>query len=117
MIIGSGEITTSDTLEWSWRKARNGLIFGLSGGLIYGLIFGLSGGLSVGLGGGLSDFIRHFALRWVLYRSNYAPWHYVPFLNYAADCILLRSLGNRYIFFHRLLLEHFAEMNEPSEEA
>ena len=48
-------------------------------------------------------------LRFILYRNGYAPYRYVPLLDYAAECILLRKVGGRYIFIHRLLLDHLAE--------
>jgi hypothetical protein len=31
-------------------------------------------------------------------------------LNYCVDLIFLRRVGGGYIFVHRLLMEHFAEM-------
>ena len=34
----------------------------------------------------------------------------VPFLDHCVDLIFLRRVGGGYIFVHRLLMEHFAEM-------
>ncbi|NEQ07475.1 MAG: NACHT domain-containing protein [Moorea sp. SIO4E2] len=113
-----------------WKSAHNaitvwlifGLIFGLMGGLIFGLREGLREGLIVGLMGGLMGglivglengglaCIQHFSLRLVLYRNKYIPWNYARFLDYAADRIFLQKVGGGYIFIHRMLMEHFAEM-------
>ncbi|NEO65935.1 MAG: hypothetical protein F6J98_38330, partial [Moorea sp. SIO4G2] len=59
--------------------------------------------------GGLAC-IQHFNLRLVLYHNNYIPWNYARFLDYAADRIFLQKVGGGYIFIHRMLMEHFAEM-------
>ncbi|HEY0601910.1 MAG TPA: hypothetical protein VGD58_03320 [Herpetosiphonaceae bacterium] len=37
------------------------------------------------------------------------PRPYVSFLDFAAQCILLRKVGGGYIFIHRLLLDYFAK--------
>ena len=43
-------------------------------------------------------------------RNNLLPWRLVPFLDHCVDLIFLRRVGGGYIFVHRLLMEHFAEM-------
>jgi hypothetical protein len=86
-----------------------GLIGALIGEPIYGLIVGLSAGM---IGGGLF-FLRHFALRLVLWMTRSAPLNYVRFLDYAAERIFLRKVGGGYIFVHRMLLEYFAGLAEP----
>ena len=79
-----------------------------------GLLAGLSTGLLVGLlKGGLASF-RHYILRFLLWRKGSVPWHYVPFLDYAAERILLRKVGGGYIFLHRLLLDYFASLETRS---
>ena len=113
-----------------WRSARSALIMvlimvlimGLIGGLIGGLIMGLIDGLIVGLIVGLilgpivglfvggSACLRHFSLRLMLYRLGYIPWNYSRFLDYAAERLFLQKVGGGYIFVHRMLLEHFANM-------
>jgi hypothetical protein len=40
----------------------------------------------------------------------YAIDKLVPFLDHCVDLIFLRRVGGGYIFVHRLLMEHFAEM-------
>lgn len=85
-----------------------GVIFGLSaatlGGLVYGLISGLTGG-----GGTVS---KHCILRLALWRQGMIPWNYARFLDYAATLIFLRKVGGGYIFVHRLIMEHFAALDE-----
>jgi energy-coupling factor transporter ATP-binding protein EcfA2 len=98
-----------------YRTARNagiiGLILWLISVLIYGLIGGLMFGLTFGLTfGGGKACIQHFTLRLILYCNNYIPWNYARFLDYAAERIFLQKVGGGYIFIHRLLMEHFAQM-------
>ena len=98
----------------------NGLIIGLSGALIGGLIGGLRGGLDYGLvsgllggfGNGGQAFFQHFTLRFFLYRTNCMPWKIVPFLEYCTERLFLYRVGGGYIFVHRLLMEHFAQMEQ-----
>lgn len=84
----------------------NELVLGLVIGLVLGLVLGLGFGLTSGLG----VFEQHFALRFRLWRVGAMPWRYVRFLDYAAECILLRKVGGGYIFVHRLLLDYFASL-------
>jgi hypothetical protein len=57
--------------------------------------------------------VQLFALRQFLERAEGMPGP--AFLNFATDCDLLRSVGsNRYVFIHRLLLEHFANTRAKS---
>lgn len=109
-----------------WRSARNAGIIGLVGGLIGGLLGGLVGGLmglmswlifgliygliSGLIFGGGKACITHFTLRLVLCQNNYIPWNYTRFLDYATERIFLQKVGGGYIFIHRLLLEHFAQL-------
>jgi hypothetical protein len=101
-----------------------GLIVGLSValkyeqsvGLIYGLIYGLNCGLIGGLFGGGNACIRHVILRFMLYRRGFAPWNYSRFLDFATERLFLQKVGGGYIFVHRMLLEHFAEMPLEREQ-
>ena len=63
--------------------------------------------------GGLA-FIKHWILRVLLKHYNYtpAPWRYVAFLDYAAQRILLRRVGGGWIFIHRMLMEHIAQLDD-----
>ncbi len=37
---------------------------------------------------------------------------FIPFLDEAAERLLLRKVGGSYIFVHRMLLDYFAELGE-----
>ncbi|WGV23996.1 NACHT domain-containing protein [Halotia branconii] len=112
-----------------WNSAKNAVIVGLLGGLLGGFFGGLIGliilnhpswlqlgivfGVAFGLvfGGGKAC-LQHFTLRLILYAKNYIPRNYARFLEYATEHIFLQKVGGSYIFIHRMLLEHFAQM-EP----
>ncbi|MEQ8975524.1 MAG: NACHT domain-containing protein [Coleofasciculus sp. C1-SOL-03] len=74
------------------------------------LKLGLSVGLMVGTMRGFLCIIQHFILRLILYFNNYIPWNYAHFLDYAAERIFLQKVGGGYIFIHRMLMEHFAQI-------
>ena len=44
------------------------------------------------------------------------PWNYARFLDYATALIFLRKVGGGYIFVHRLIMEHFAGLDEQAIE-
>jgi hypothetical protein len=85
-----------------------GLIFGLNR-LIIGLIFGLIIGL-IGLVFGGFAHIKYLVLCLILYFTGHIPWNYAKFLDWASDKLFLQKVGGGYIFIHRSLMEHFAEM-------
>jgi NACHT domain len=92
-----------------------GLIYSMINGIHYGLLNGIFFGMiGVIVCGGL-DCFRHFALRLMVYRKKYAPWNYAHFLDYATERLFLQKVGGGYIFVHRMLLEHFAEMSIEQE--
>ncbi len=119
-------------LKWYWKEATNGrrrlILSSIVGvGLIYWLILCpivvliihliilLSYVLNIGLvDGGGKACIQHFTLRLILYCNGYVPWNYARFLDYATERIFLQKVGGGYIFIHRLLLEHFAQMKLES---
>ena len=64
----------------------------------------------------IMPLIQHYSLRLILTLNKIFPFRITPFLDYCVDLIFLRRVGGGYIFVHRLLMEHFAEMyndNEP----
>jgi Fe-S cluster biosynthesis and repair protein YggX len=87
----------------SWSNDVYFINFLMITGLIFGLIFGL-------INSGGKPCIQHFTLRLILYRNGFVPWNYAHFLDYATERIFLQKVGSGYIFIHRLLLEHFAQM-------
>jgi hypothetical protein len=72
---------------------------------------GLSAGLLFGLLMGGWACLRHYVLRFLLWRAEAMPWNYSRFLDDAAEHILLCKVGGGYIFVHRLLLEYFASLD------
>ncbi len=82
------------------------LVAGVIGGSVLGWIKGVDYGENA--------FIRHWSLRFTLWRYGYtpAPWKCVKFLDYAAQRILLRRVGGGWIFIHRLIMEHIAQLDD-----
>lgn len=76
--------------------------------LKFGLISGILAGLLVG---GLGC-LQHAILRFILWQTGALPLKLAEFLESAADSALLHRVGGGYIFFHRLLLEYFADLNK-----
>jgi hypothetical protein len=56
------------------------------------------------------DLVLHATLRLVLSLTGTVPLRLRRFLDYAVHLGFLRRAGGGYIFFHRLLLEHFAAL-------
>ncbi len=73
-----------------------------------GLSFLSWGGLFIALERGGYFIIRHYIARVLLWHRKWGPWHYVRFLDAAAERIFLRKVGGGYIFVHRLLMEFLA---------
>lgn len=80
-----------------------GLILGAAGGLLFGVAFGIAGGRT-----GLTAFLKHFVLRFFLWRLKLLPWQVVPFLDETTERLILRKIGGQYIFVHRLLRDVLA---------
>jgi len=100
--INSG-FTFERLSDWQVREIgenlQAGVIFGVSLGLVTGLIFG-----------GTDTLVKHLLLRFMLWGNGDIPANYAKVLDHATNLILLRKVGGGYIFVHRYLLEHFAEI-------
>lgn len=126
-----------------WLSLRNGLLFGLALGLLSGLILSLFSWLLKGQGLGASRalytyydhyrgaalglvsfcyaafvfggaaFLRHFVLRGLLGLTGALPLDLPGFLDHATNRALMIRSGNRYLFRHRAVLDHFGESDEP----
>ena len=76
-------------------------------------------GVFVGLWYGGVSFIKHYTLRFLLWREEQVPRDIVQFLDYGVDLIFLHRVGGEYRFFHNELQEHFMmsgkSMDEPTE--
>lgn len=120
--VKGGAIGTS-TLpnQLIWQSGKNAAILTVMAGITWGLLAKLIVGIPM-LAGVIAGIvlgifspagmacIQHVILRLVLYFNRYIPWNYARFLDYATQLIFLQKVGGGYIFIHRLLLEHFAEM-------
>lgn len=73
--------------------------------------------LSMGLSFGGYSCIRHFSIRQFLYRKGLIPWNYAYFLDYATQLKLIKKVGGGYIFYHRMLMEHFAQRDRVFKES
>ncbi|HLX58564.1 MAG TPA: NACHT domain-containing protein, partial [Ktedonobacteraceae bacterium] len=91
-----------------------GLIFGLIFGLRVGLIFGLIAAVSVVLPDELAAAVQHYILRFWLSCTHTFPGNVMPFLNDATARVLLRRVDGGYSFIHRLLLDHFADLEQDA---
>lgn len=136
--LGGSKITTrSFPNQGIWRSAAHAAIFVLIGGLFGAVASGLFGwfyqlvglegkmlglvgkiidGLSIGMiaglvGGGGKACLQHFTLRLLLFCNGCLSWNYAKFLNYATELTFLQKVGGGYIFMHRSLMEHFAQMD------
>lgn len=83
---------------------------GVSGGVIWGIMFGFIFGLMLGSSLPTLYLTMYYATLILIVYRGYLPFQLVPFLNHCVDLIFLRRVGGGYIFVHRLLMEHFAEM-------
>lgn len=131
----SAKSVEKNTIRTQGMPILAGLVFALVGvfiswlgkpQLVYSLggrYFGWNIALEAAVGSGVIaflwygglDMIQHFVLRLILWYQGHTPRNYHKFLNYAVDHIFLQKVGGGYIFIHRLLLEHFASMNETTE--
>lgn len=80
--------------------------------LIYGLYFGSVIGFIGLMKYGGSSLIEHFVLRGILCLNGGIPWIYDRFLDYASERLVLKKVGGGYVFYHRMLMEHLAQMEE-----
>ncbi|MBE9125194.1 MULTISPECIES: AAA-like domain-containing protein [unclassified Coleofasciculus] len=120
-LTGSSIETSTVPNQGIWQSAKYTLILATTGavGLAAGswiigipILCGVISGILLGLFGAGEACIKHFTLRLILWHNGYSPWNYARFLDYATDLIILRKVGGGYIFIHRLLMEHFAQMTQ-----
>jgi hypothetical protein len=83
-------------------------------GVGWGIGIGIAVGVVIALRNGGLACLQHVLVRFLLWRACSIPWNYHRFLDYAAERILLRKVGGGYIFIHRLLLDHFANLETES---
>ena len=59
---------------------------------------------------GVAAVVQHFILRLLLTFSGNIPLNTTRFLDDCTDHLILQRIGNRYRFIHRLVQEHFANL-------
>jgi hypothetical protein len=53
----------------------------------------------------------------MIYFRGYGPYNFEAFLNYVVDDLqLMQRVGGGYIFSHRMILEHFAELDQNTQK-
>jgi hypothetical protein len=82
----------------------------LAGGPIVSAILGTIAGVGISKAGRIGEEV---VLKKLLWKAGVGPKNYTDFLNYAVDHILLRKVGEDYIFVHQLLLDYFASLAGP----
>ena len=75
---------------------------------------GISVYIGIVCGGGYQIF-KYFVLRLTLFKFKYMPWNITRFLDYCTERLILQRVGNRYRFIHRLVQEHFANLEIQKE--
>ncbi len=75
-----------------------------------GFKIGIIGGVIGGMLHSIAPIIQHYIVRIYIVKKNLLPFQLTLFLNHCVDLILLRRVGDGYIFIHRLLMEYFADM-------
>ncbi|EKD09169.1 NTPase protein [Arthrospira platensis C1] len=61
------------------------------------------------------NLCRRFVLRLILGFSGIMPWNITRFLDYCTERLILQRVGDRYRFIHRLVQEHFANLEIQKE--
>ncbi|MGG6270928.1 hypothetical protein ACQ4M3_41880 [Leptolyngbya sp. AN03gr2] len=97
---------SKEIINWfgiTFSKLQYSVIAGLIQGAYMGLVTGA-------LVGDALACVDHFCLRCILFFNNSIPWNYARFLNYATERMFLQKIGGRYRFIHKLLQDHFAQL-------
>ncbi|MEH2160239.1 MAG: hypothetical protein V7K38_04165 [Nostoc sp.] len=76
----------------------------------YGIVFGFISAFISSLGFGGITCIQYFTRCLILYFNGYIPWNYARFLDYCTERLFLQRVGGRYRFIHKLLQDHFVQM-------
>jgi hypothetical protein len=101
---------SSDVLgKWLSNSWNAGISGGWGAAWLNGIIIGISVGLLAALFYGWLAFLRHYTLRFLLWQAKSLPWNIPRFLDEAASCHLLHKVGGGYEFRHRSLLDYFAD--------
>ncbi|NOK61523.1 MAG: hypothetical protein GFH27_549311n70 [Chloroflexi bacterium AL-W] len=96
-----------------WTSGGGGLVGSIYGvlvasGPITWLLCALTGAVISAWTFGGCTLLSHGVLRFILWRCGFIPWNYTQFLDFCAARLLLRKVGDGYLFAHEVLQEHFA---------
>lgn len=83
--------------------------------LLYGVNYAEVVAIPSGLYYGGLAYIQHFALRATLILFRRTPVRFVKFLNHAVEQGVMHRVGGGYIFAHRSLMEHFADLTNRDD--
>lgn len=109
------------------KSVLNAMSIGLALGILGSIIYSFFNVLNIAINGvvinigliviflcmltfGGKASLQHLVLRLILCFNRNIPWKYAKFLDWASDKLFLQKVGGGYIFIHRSLMEHFAEM-------
>lgn len=118
--IGRDYPTGTDLPDAIWLSCALAVTFGIPAAGILGAVYGPAGvlaGAVIALAAGYLysgiALLGHWLSHIWLVRSGLVPRRQANFLNFAAQRMLMLKVGDGYMFAHRLLLEHFAQI-EPT---
>ena len=104
--IGNAGVSTGGPSGWAHFESA----------LVDSSVFGLAVALLAGFWFGGLDVLHHYVLRLTLLLCGHTPFNYVRFLDHATgEFNFLQRVGGGYIFIHRMLLEHFADMQDEGK--
>jgi hypothetical protein len=86
--------------------SADAVVVGVAIGVAIGMFFWLVAGVRRVR---LTVSVQHYVLMRLLAYLRCIPPHYVRFLDFAADHVLLQRVGGGYRFVHALLLDYFAD--------
>ncbi|MCL4266941.1 MAG: NACHT domain-containing protein [Anaerolineae bacterium] len=111
MIVASLIVVVFGLMVDQWLL---GILVASPVGIMMGITMGRTIGGFVALWYGGIDLVQHHTLRLLLWLDGELPaYRYVNFLDYATERILLKKVGGKYSFHHRLLQEYFATCYPP----
>lgn len=129
IVFGLRRGMTSRFLYGMRLENQHGVVFGLFFGILCGalsqmifrdmamsLVIGVSSTMTAILLHSGLFYIQYWILRSVLTLNKRIVWNYARFLDHCHERIFLRKVGGGYIFIHRMLMEHFANMTDEDIE-
>jgi Cdc6-like AAA superfamily ATPase len=109
MIFGIPAVILMSIIYLYFQKTE-GISEVISSNPVLAYLIGLAISIGLVFDYGGKACLQHFVLRLFLCITGSIPWNYAKFLDWASDKLFLQKVGGGYIFIHRSLMEHFAEM-------